>query len=205
MKLYTSRGAVSPARVQFFLAEKGLELEYVQVDLMKGEHKTPEYRAISPNGRSPALQLDDGRVICETTAICHYIEALHPEPPLCGTTPVERAHIEMCDRMMEFELKIPMAMTFRHTFPAMKALEDQVPEFGEKQRKVALKRAARLDRQLANQDYVAGSAFSIADITAWYSFRFFRIAGFDITDETPHLKAWFARIKARPAATAAFS
>ncbi|MGB0220853.1 MAG: glutathione S-transferase family protein [Sinimarinibacterium flocculans] len=205
MKLYTSRGAVSPARVQFFLAEKGIELEYVQVDLMKGEHKTPEYRAISPNGRSPALQLDDGRVICETTAICHYIEALHPEPPLCGTTPVERAHIEMCDRMMEFELKIPMAMTFRHTFPAMKALEDQVPEFGEKQRKVALKRAARLDRQLANQDYVAGSAFSIADITAWCSFRFFRIAGFDITDETPHLKAWFARIKARPAATAAFS
>lgn len=205
MKLYTSRGAVSPARVQFFLAEKGIELEYVQVDLMKGEHKTPEYRAISPNGRSPALQLDDGRVICETTAICHYIEALHPEPPLCGTTPVERAHIEMCDRMMEFELKIPMAMTFRHTFPAMKALEDQVPEFGEKQRKVALKRAARLDRQLANQDYVAGSAFSITDITAWCSFRFFRIAGFDITDETPHLKAWFARIKARPAATAAFS
>ncbi|WP_281784142.1 glutathione S-transferase family protein [Sinimarinibacterium flocculans] len=205
MKLYTSRGAVSPARVQFFLTEKGIELEYVQVDLMKGEHKTPEYRAISPNGRSPALQLDDGRVICETTAICHYIEALHPEPPLCGTTPVERAHIEMCDRMMEFELKIPMAMTFRHTFPAMKALEDQVPEFGEKQRKVALKRAARLDRQLANQDYIAGSAFSIADITAWCSFRFFRIAGFDITDETPHLKAWFARIKARPAATAAFS
>lgn len=205
MKLYTSRGAINPARVQFFLAEKGIEIEHVQVNLMKGEHKTPEYRAISPNGRSPALQLDDGRVICETTAICRYFEALQPEPSLCGTTPVERAHIEMCDRMMEFELMMPMAMAFRHTFPAMKALEDQVPEFGEKQRKVAHKRAARLARQLANQDYIAGAAFSIADITAWCSFRFFRVAGFEITDETPPLKEWFARIKARPAASAAFS
>ncbi|MFC4251036.1 glutathione S-transferase family protein [Sinimarinibacterium flocculans] len=205
MKLHTSRGAVSPARVQFFLAEKGIEIECAQVNLMKGEHKTPEYRAISPNGRSPALQLDDGRVICETSAICRYIEALQPEPPLCGTTPVERAHIEMCDRMMEFELMMPMAMTFRHTFPAMKALEDQVPEFGEKQRGVARKRAVRLDKQLVTQDYIAGSEFSIADITAWCSFRFFRVAGFEITDETPHLKAWFARIKARPAAAVAFS
>ena len=66
MKLYTSQGAISPARVHFFLAEKGIEIECAQVNLMKGEHKTPEYRAISPNGRSPALQLDDGRVICET-------------------------------------------------------------------------------------------------------------------------------------------
>jgi glutathione S-transferase len=205
MKLYTSKGAISPARVHFFLAEKGIDIERVQVNLMQGEHKTPEYRAISPNGRSPALQLDDGQTICESMAICRYFEELRPEPLLLGTTALQRAQIEMWNRMMELELMMPMAMAFRHTFPAMKALEDQVPAYGEKQRVVARKRAARLDRQLATQAYIAGDAFSVADITAWCSFRFFRVAGFDITDETPHLRDWFARIKARPAAAAAFA
>ncbi|MFP5307371.1 MAG: glutathione S-transferase family protein [Gammaproteobacteria bacterium] len=205
MKLYTSKGAISPARVHFFLAEKGIDIERVQVNLMQGEHKTPEYRAISPNGRSPALQLDDGQTICESMAICRYFEELQPEPPLLGTTALQRAQIEMWNRMMELELMMPMAMAFRHTFPAMKALEDQVPEYGEKQRVVARKRAVRLDRQLAAQAYIAGAAFSVADITAWCSFRFFRVAGFDISDETPHLRDWFARIKARPAAAAAFA
>lgn len=205
MKLYTTKGAISPARVRFFLAEKGIEIELVQIELMKGEHKTPAYRAISPNGRTPALQLDDGSVICESVAICRYFEELHPEPSLLGRTPQERARIEMWNRMMEFELMMPMAMAFRHTFPAMKALEDQVVEFGEKQRSVALKRAARIEKQLATQDYIAGNAFSIADITAWCSFRFFRVAGFEIGDDQPNLKAWFARVKARPAAAVAFS
>jgi glutathione S-transferase len=205
MKLYTSKGAISPARVQFFLAEKGIELERVQVNLMQGEHLTPAYRAIAANGRTPALQLDDGRTLCETVAICRYFEELQPEPPLFGTDPYQRAQIEMWNRIVEFELMLPMAMAFRHTFPAMKALEDQVPVFGDKQRTVAQKRARRFDRQLATQDYIAGAQFSIADITAWCSFRFFRVAGFELTDEQPHLRAWFQRIKERPAAAAAFS
>ncbi len=205
MKLYTTQGAISPARVQFFLAEKGIEIERVQINLMGGAHKTPEYRAIAANGRTPALQLDDGSVLCESVAICRYFEELHPEPPLFGRTPIERAQIEMWNRMVELELMLPMAMAFRHTFPAMKVLEDQVPEWGEKQRVVAQKRAKRFDQQLSTQDYIAGSEFSIADITAWCSFRFFRIAGFELGDDQPHLRDWFKRIRARPAATAAFS
>lgn len=205
MKLFTSKGAISPARVQFFLAEKGIEVERVQINLMQGEHKTPEYRAISPNGRTPALQLDDGRILCESIAICRFFEELHPQPALFGTTAYERAHIEMWQRIVELELMMPMAMAFRHTFPAMKALEDQVPEFGDKQRVAAQKRIKRFEQQLGRQDYIAGNAFSVVDITAWCSFRFFRVAGFEMTDEQPNLRAWFERIKARPAAAAAFS
>lgn len=205
MKLFTSKGAISPARVLFFLAEKGIEIERVQVDLMKGEHRSAEYRAISPNGRTPALQFDDGRTLCESVAICRYFEELQPQPPLFGRDAIERAQIEMWNRIVEFELMMPMAMAFRHTFPAMKALEDQVPEFGEKQRAVGQSRARRFDRQLATQAYIAGDEFSIADITAWCSFRFFRVAGFEMKDEQPHLRAWFERIKARPAAAVAFS
>ncbi len=205
MKLFTSKGAISPARVLFFLAEKGIEIERVQVDLMKGEHRSAEYRAISPNGRTPALQCDDGRTLCESVAICRYFEELQPQPPLFGRDAIERAQIEMWNRIVEFELMMPMAMAFRHTFPAMKALEDQVPEFGEKQRAVGQSRARRFDRQLATQAYIAGDEFSIADITAWCSFRFFRVAGFEMKDEQPHLRAWFERIKARPAAAVAFS
>ncbi len=205
MKLFTSKGAITPARVQFFLAEKGLDIELVQVNLMQGEHKTADYRAISPNGRTPALQLDDGRVLCESVAICRYIEELHPEPSLFGRTPFERAHIEMWQRIVELELMLPMAMAFRHTFPAMKALEDQVPEWGDKQRIAARKRIKRFEQQLATQDYIAGADFCIADITAWCSFRFFRVAGFEMGEDQPNLRAWFERIKARPAAAKAFS
>lgn len=205
MKLFTSKGAITPARVQFFLAEKGLDIELEQVNLMQGEHKTPAYRAISPNGRTPALQLDDGRVLCESVAICRYIEELHPEPSLFGRTPFERAHVEMWQRMVELELMLPMAMAFRHTFPAMKVLEDQVPEWGDKQRIAAQKRIKRFEQQLATQDYIAGPDFCIVDITAWCSFRFFRVAGFELGEDQPNLRAWFERIKARPAAAKAFS
>ena len=95
MKLYTADKTPSAARVDFFLHEKGIDIERQQVALMQGEHKTPEYRAKVPNGRIPALELDDGTVICETIAICRWFEASHPEPALFGDTPLTQAHIEM--------------------------------------------------------------------------------------------------------------
>lgn len=204
MQLYTFSGAVSPARVVFFLAEKGLEISTQTVNLMAGEHKTPEYRRIALNGRVPALELDDGSTLCETMAICRYLEGLHPQPPLLGVDVDAHARIEMWNRMLEFEVMMPMAMAFRHTSPAMKALEDQVPEFGDKQRVVAQKRLKRLDRQIQGRDYIAGDVFSVADITAWCSLKFFRVAGFEIDADWPNLLAWFKRVKARPAAAMAF-
>lgn len=204
MKLYTTPGAISPARVIFFMAEKGVEIPLQNINLMQGEHKTPEFRAVSPNGRVPALTLDDGTNLCETMAICRYLEVTQPQPPLLGVSALEQARIEMWNRMMEFEVMLPMAMAFRHTHPAMAGLEAQLPAFGEQQKTVASKRLIRLDREMTGREYIAGDDFSVADITAWCSLKFFRVAGFEVTAEWPNLQAWFARIKARPAASAAF-
>lgn len=204
MLLYTFPGAISPARVKFFMAEKGVEIPEKTVNLMALEHKAPEYRRISPNGRVPALQLDSGEVLCETMAICTFLEGEHPEPRLLGRTPLERAQVQMWARMMEFELMMPMAMAFRHLVPAMKVLEHQVKEFGEIQYQVALKRIKRLDRELADKPWIAGEPFSPADITAWCSFKFFKPARFVVDERTPNLLAWFKRVGERPGASVAF-
>ena len=201
MKLHTTPGAPNPARVHFFAAEKGIDLEFREISVMKGEHRTPEYRALVPNGRVPALELDDGTVICESVAICRYLESVAPEPPLFGREPLEQARVEMWNRMMEFEVFMSMGMAFRHTHPAMGALEAQVAEFGEKQRVAANKRLKRLDREIADRPWIAGEAFTIADITAYCGLRFFRIAGFEAGDETPNLKAWYERVIERPGAS----
>lgn len=204
MELYTFPGAISPARVVFFLTEKGLKIPTKTVNLMVGEHKTPEYRNVAINGRVPALVLDDGSTLCESMAICRYLEGLQPQPALLGSSVEEAARIEMWNRMIEFEVMLPMAMAFRHTNPAMKILEDQMPDYGEKQRTIANKRLQRLERQIEGRDYIAGDAFSVADITAWCSLKFFRLAGFEVTTDWPNLLAWFRRITQRPAAAAAF-
>src|SRR5699024_6258712 len=123
---------------------------------------------------------------------------------LFGETPEQQARIEMWNRMMELEVMLPMAGTFRHTLPAMKVLQEQIPAYGEQQREVATKRLRRLDREMEGHEYIVGNAFSVADITLWCSLKFFRPAGFEVTADWPNLKAWFGRIKQRPAASAAF-
>lgn len=202
MKLYTTAGAPNPARVHFFLAEKGIRIETVAVNLMKGEHKTAEYRAKVPNGRVPALELDSGEVLCESPVICRYLEHLHPEPNLCGSDALEQARIAMWERIVEFELMLPMAMCFRHTHPAMAALEQQVPEYGERQRTVAESRIRRLDRELGDRPYIAGERFTVADITAWCTLRFFRVAGFTCGEELANLRRWMDAVSSRPGAAA---
>ena len=110
MKLYDNKMANSPRKVRMFLAEKKItNVEMVEINMMEGEHKTPEYRAIAPNSRIPALQLDDGTVIMESTAICRYLESLHPEPNLFGESPIEIASIEMWQARIFNELMIPVS------------------------------------------------------------------------------------------------
>ena len=204
MKLLGAPFTVSTARVDYFLAEKGVTVETEVVDLRAGIHKTAEYRARVPNGRTPALELDDGAVLCESMAICRYFEALYPEPPLFGTTPLEQANIEMWNRMMEFEFMLPMAMCFRHTHPGMKMAEDQVPEWGEKQKVVAEKRMKRMDQALADQAFIVGDQLTVADITAYCALRFFQLSGFAPTEDQVHLKRWYQAMADRPAAKAAY-
>ena len=165
MKLYDNKMANSPRKVRMFLAEKKIsDVEIVDIDLMKAEHKTPEYRAIAPNSRIPALQLDDGTVITESTAICRYLESLYPEPNLFGESPIEIASIEMWQARIYNELMIPLAMGFRHLHPAMSGLETQNKDYGEQQKKIGIKSLNYFNGVLSESEFVAGDRYTFADI-----------------------------------------
>ena len=165
MKLYDNKMANSPRKVRMFISEKNIkDVEMVEIDLMKGEHKTDESRSIAPNARIPALQLDDGTVIMESTAICRYLESLYPEPNLFGKSPIEIASIEMWQARIYSELMIPLAMGFRHLHPAMSGLETQNKEYGETQKDIGIKSLKYFNGVLSESEFVAGDRYTFADI-----------------------------------------
>ena len=165
MKLYNNKMANSPRKVRMFLVEKNItDIEMIEIDLMKGEHKTPEYRALAPNSRIPALELDDGTVIMESTAICRYLESLYPEPNLFGESPMEIASIEMWQARIYNELMIPLAMGFRHLHPAMSTLETQNKDYGETQKSIGIKSLKYFNDVLLESEFVAGERYTFADI-----------------------------------------
>lgn len=202
MKLYDSTMAPNPRRVRVFLAEKGIEVPRVQVDLAKGEHQQPEYLEKNPLGTLPLLELDDGTCIAESVAICRYFEGARPEPCLMGDGAKEEAWIEMWQRRMELELFVPIAQCFRNTHRFFEGRIPQVPEFGEVMRKAARKRMAWLDGELAGREFVAGDRFTIADITALCAIDFGRPSDIRIAPEQKNLARWHEAVSARPSAKA---
>ena len=204
MKLYVAPRAPNPRRVQMFIAEKGIRgIEEVAVDLVKGEHRSSDHRARSPLAKVPVLELDDGRYLGETRAICSYLEGLYPEPNLMGDSFEERAFVEMADRRIEHYLGAYLANAIRHTHPGLATLEQpQFPDFGRSQAQKAREVARWLDEVLATQDFIAGARFTIADITAFCVLEFGRgLLKFRPGDEgLAHLQAWRDRIAARPSA-----
>ena len=173
MKLYSSPVAPSPRKVLIFIAEKSIEnIEVGNLDIGKMEHKTPEYKEIAPNSRIPALVLDDGQVILETTAICRYLECLYPKPNLFGENPMEIAEIEMWYSRVSFELMLPLMHGFRHTHPHMSALENQNNEFGLAQRELAVKSLSYYEEVIKEKDFIACDRFSYADIQTVSSLQF---------------------------------
>ena len=184
MKLYNNQMANSPRKVRMFISEKNIkDIEMVEIDLMKGEHKTAEYRAIAPNSRIPALQLDDGTVIMESTAICRYLESLYPEPNLFGENPIEIASIEMWYSRVTYELAVPLMHGFRHTHPHMSQMENQNQEYGLAQRELAVKSLDVYDKIIASREYIAGERFTYADIQMVTSLQFLvRLNRLDIND-----------------------
>ncbi len=203
MKLYDSKAAPNPRRTRIFLAEKGIELPMEQVDIMAKQHYTPEYSAINPLQRMPALVLDDGTVISESIAICRYFEALQPEPPLFGVGAKDQAIVEMWQRRCELNLFFTVAHVFRHTHPAMKELEvPQVPAWAEANRPRVADFLRILDTQLAKNKFVAGERYSVADITALCSVDFMKPARIVVPEELSNLKRWHAEVSARPSAKA---
>jgi glutathione S-transferase len=174
LKLYSSKLAPSPLKVLIFLKEKGIldQVEVIDLDLGKLEHKTPEYKAIAPNSRVPALQLDDGTIILETTAICRYLEALYPEPNLFGESPIEIASIEMWYCRVTYELMVPLMHGFRHTHPHMSQMENQNQAYGLAQRELAVKSLDTYNNIIASREYIAGERFTYADIQMVTSLQF---------------------------------
>jgi glutathione S-transferase len=205
MKLHTSARAPNPRRVDMFIAEKGIEgivREYV--DLNAGEHRTPAFATRNPMARVPVLELDDGRFLAESRAICTYLEGRYPEPNLMGTSAEERAFIEMADRQVEFHLLATIANFVRHTHPGLATLEKpQFPDFGASQGQKLLEVARLFDAQMATRPWIAGERFTIADITAFCALEFARLGKFKPADAgLPHLAAWRDRVAARPSAQA---
>jgi glutathione S-transferase len=203
MKLYDGGRAPNPRRVRVFLAEKGITLPIEPVDLGALAHKAPEFTAINPLQRVPALVLDDGTILTESIAICRYLEALHPEPPLFGTGAKDAAIVEMWQRRVELHLLFPVAHVFRNSHPAMKEMEvPQVPAWAEANKPRAMEFLALLDAELKGRQYIAGDRYSVADITGLVSVDFMKPAKLAVPETLGNLKRWHAEVSARPSAKA---
>jgi len=203
MKLYDSRMAPNPRRTRIFLAEKGITLPTEQVDIMTMQHKTPEYTAINPLQRMPALVLDDGTVITESIAICRYFEVLQPQPPLFGVGAKEIALVEMWNRRCEINFFSNVAAVFRHLHPAMKELEvPQVPAWAEANRPRVAWFLQLLDGELATREFVACDRYSVADITALVTVDFLKPAKIPMPEGLTNVQRWHAAVSARPSARA---
>jgi len=166
MKLYTYGTAPNPRKVAIFLKEKGIDYEAVEVDMMKGEHKTPEFLLKNPSGKLPVLELADGRYLAESIAICRYLEAEYPEPNLFGSDAYELGFIEMRNRQMETELWSQIGQSWVHgPIVAKMGIYRTIPEAKEVSDSNVKKYYERLDREFADNEYVAGDRFTVADIT----------------------------------------
>jgi glutathione S-transferase len=203
MKILQTQTAPNPRRVRIFLAEKGIEVAYEELDLMKGALKTPEFAKLNPLQRVPVLVLDDGTPIAETIAICRYFEETQSQPALFGTGARGRAIVEMWNRRMEIHLLQCVAQAFRHLHPAMAQLEvPQVSAWGEANKPKVLEILQIMDRELATRPYVAGNDFSVADITALVAVDFMKAARIQRPVELENLARWHGEVAARPSAKA---
>jgi glutathione S-transferase len=196
MKLYQDTRAPNPRRVRIFLAEKGVldQVELVTVDIATGANRSPEHLARNPLGLVPVLELDDGRRLRETMAICRWFEEQTPEPNLFGRDAWERATIEQWNRHAELDVLFPVAHVFRNTHEFWKGRLEQAPDFGQIMRRVVLERMQWIDRELGHRPFLAGDRFTVADITLLCGLDFAKISQIRIDPASqPHLAKWRER------------
>jgi len=205
MKLYTFAGAPNPRRVHIYLAEKGIELPFEPVDILKRENRTPEFmRQVNAMGGVPVLELDDGSHIAESVAICRYFEAIQPDPPLFGATPFEQGTVEMWIRRIELNFMVPVGMVWIHGSPLTKGVvEQQMPEVAEQYRKVVQGYYRFLDRHLEANEFLSGSSYSMADILALCTLDFAaKLNELPHSPDQRHLSRWHEAVSSRPSAGA---
>lgn len=202
MKLYSAPDpAPNPRRVRIFMVEKGISITETMLSLREREHKAADFRAKNPWGQVPTLELDDGRAISETVAICRYLEAIHPTPPLFGRDAFEQAEVEMWTRRVELTLMTPVGMFWRHAHPFTAHLLTQFKDFGESNRDNYAIACKLIDRTMADgRPFLVGDAFTMADICALTTVDFARFTGLEPPEEAAHFAAWHARCSARPSA-----
>jgi glutathione S-transferase len=202
MKIYDTKTAPSPRRVRIFLAEKNIPMEYVQIDLQKGENLSDLMRKKNPVGKIPVLELDDGTCISEGASICRYFEELHPEPSLMGRTALEKAQIDMWHRQVELYFFGQVGMFFQHSTGYFKDRMTPVKEYGEVAGKNAADFLKVLEKRLAETEFIAGEQYSVADITALCAVDFARVINLYISDGQTNLKRWYEAVSQRPSAKA---
>ncbi|MDE3116474.1 MAG: glutathione S-transferase family protein [Pseudomonadota bacterium] len=204
MKLYNSIGP-NPRVVRMFMAEKGIDIPKVEVDLMKGENRGGEHLKRNPHGQMPTLELDDGSFLAEILPICEYLEEKFPSPTLIGSTPEERAHTRMWTRRVDLNICEPMANGFRFSqgLPLFKSRIFTAPEAADSLKAMAQDRLKWLDGQIADgREFVTGAKISLADVLLYCFLDFGGQVGQPLNPEFKNLTAWFARMKARPSAKA---
>jgi glutathione S-transferase len=202
MILHDLSAGMHPRRVRIFMAEKGLSIERREVDAAGGANAMPDFLRLNPLGKLPVLELDDGSAIAESLAICRYLEALHPHPPLMGRTPQTAAHIEMWTLRIDHELSQPIALAFVHSSDFYRGRVEQVPEVAGWARNRALQTMAWLDDELAERSHIAGDDYTLADIVAQCACVLGKAVGLRIPPEKTHLSRWFTLVSVRPTARA---
>jgi len=203
MKFYNSIGP-NPRVVKMFMAEKGLDIPREEVNLMAGENREAAYKSKNPSGQMPALELDDGDVLAEITAICEYLEEVHPEPPLIGTTPKERAQTRMWARRIDLNIAEPMANGFRFS-QGLALFQNRVrciPHAADDLKAIAQERLTWLDGLVAGRTWIVGERFTLADILLYCFLDFGGQVGQPLDPTNKNLAAWFERVKARASAAA---
>jgi glutathione S-transferase len=203
MKFYNSIGP-NPRVVKMFMAEKGITVPFVEVDLMAGENRKEPYLAKNPGGQLPALELDNGAVLTEITNICEYLEEKNPATPLIGATAEERAETRMWTRRVDLGICEPMANGFRFS-QGLGLFKDRMltrPEAADGLKAMAQDKINWLDKQLAGKEYLAGKRMTYADIHLFVFLDFGAAVGQALNPENKNVVAWFERMKARPSAVA---
>ncbi|MFY0662386.1 MAG: glutathione S-transferase [Shimia sp.] len=209
MIFYDCATAPSPRRARMFIAEKGLEIETRQVDLRNDGHRSPEFLALNQHGTVPVLTTDEGLYLTENIAIAGYLEAMHLEPPLMGTTPEEKGAVLMWNAICEFHGGMSIAEALRNASPALKGRAlpgavnyDQIPELAERGAKRLQLFYATLEKHLQESPWLAGDSFTMADITGYVFCDFARIVKLTPPKENTATQTWLSKIAARPSAQA---
>lgn len=203
MKFYNSIGP-NPRVVKMFMQEKGIEIPFEEVDLMQGDNRKEPFLAKNPAGQLPALELDNGSVLAEITAICEYLDEKFPGGSLIGTTPEERAETRMWTRRVDLNVCEPMANGFRFSegLPLFQNRMRCLPEAAAGLKAIAQDKLAWIDKLLAGKEFLAGKRMTLADILLFGFLDFGAVVGQPINSEHKNVAAWFERMKARPSAAA---